>query len=229
MSNDVRYRHELKYSINYSDYLALRSKLCHIMRKDEHVRSDGKYLIRSIYFDNYRDKALSEKINGNAKREKFRIRWYNDDLSFISLEKKQKINGLTQKLDAVWTQDELRRFFAGERDWMINHPSPLTRELYVKMKTEQLVPRVIVSYTREPFVYSAGNVRITFDSDVRSSLFSHNFLNDTTDIGVADEPGITILEVKYDDFIPEIIACLLQTENCRQTAYSKYCASRRYG
>ncbi len=229
MNDDSQYRHELKYSIDYSEYLALRSRLCRIMQQDEHTGENGKYLIRSIYFDNYRDKALREKINGNAMREKFRIRWYNDDLSFIALEKKQKVNGLTKKLDTIWTETELRRFFSGDRAWMISHPSPLTQELYVKMKTERLEPRVIVSYTREPFVYSAGNVRITFDSDIRSSLFSRDFLRRTTDIGVADEPGNTILEVKYDNFIPEIIACLLQSEDCRQTAYSKYCASRRYG
>lgn len=229
MNDEAKYRHELKYDIDYSGYLAMRSRLCYIMHQDEHVSFDGKYLIRSIYFDNYYDKALKEKINGNAQREKFRIRWYNDDLSFITLEKKQKINGLTKKIDAIWTEAELRSFFSGERTWMMSHPSPLTRELYVKMKTEQLKPRVIVSYIREPFVFSAGNVRITFDTEIRSSLFDRNFLNSTTDIGVADEPGSTILEVKYDEFLPAIISCLLQSENCRQTAYSKYSASRRFG
>ena len=69
-----RYRNELKYSIDYSDYLALRQRLRPIMKPDAHVRADGRYTIRSIYFDNFSDKALREKLNGVAKRETFRIR-----------------------------------------------------------------------------------------------------------------------------------------------------------
>ena len=229
MNDDTRYRHELKYDINYSNYLALRSRIRHIMKSDEHSVADGKYLVRSVYFDNYRDKALKEKLNGTAEREKFRIRWYNDDLSFITLQKKQKVNSLTKKLITVWSESEFRSFISGDRTWMITHPSPLTRELYVKMKTQQLTPRVIVSYMRESYTFPAGNVRVTFDTDIRSARYNRDFLDNLTDVGVADEPGHTILEVKYDEFLPEIIACLLQSENCRQTAYSKYSESRRFG
>lgn len=228
MDEKALYRHEMKYDIDYSTYLALSSRIRAVMKSDNHVGADGKYLIRSIYFDNYNDKALREKISGAAKREKFRIRWYNDDLSFITLEKKMKVNDLTMKIDAKWTEDELRRFIAEDYSFMMRHPEPLTRELYVKMKTQQLRPRVVVSYTREPYIYAAGNVRVTFDSEIRSSLYSRDFLS-STDIDVTQEPGHTILEVKYDAYIPEIISCLVQSDDCRQSAFSKYAASRRHG
>ena len=95
-----KYRHELKYQICYSDYLALRQRLRPVMHSDPHCREDGTYQIRSIYFDNVYDKALREKIDGIQKREKFRIRYYNDSISFLTLEKKIKHNNLCMKVDA---------------------------------------------------------------------------------------------------------------------------------
>ena len=92
MEQEKKYRHELKYRIPMSEYLAMRSRLKAVMDADPHAGEDGRYLIRSIYFDNSDDKALLEKINGILGREKFRIRYYNDDVSFITLEKKMKIN-----------------------------------------------------------------------------------------------------------------------------------------
>lgn len=98
------------------------------------------------------------------------------------------------------------------------------------MKTQQLRPRVLVSYVREPYVYAAGNVRVTFDSNIRTSLLQREFLNGALPAIIAtDAPGDIILEVKYDAFLPDVIACLLQTENIRQQAFSKYGACRRFG
>ncbi len=200
------------------------------MKPDEHAAAHGRYLIRSIYFDNVYDKALREKISGVQKREKFRIRYYNDDFSFLTLEKKMKWNSLCMKMDARLTKEECRSILAGNTGWMISHSSGLVRELYCKMKSQQLRPRVLVSYVREPYVYAAGNVRVTFDSDIRSTLFHRGFLEEAvTDIGVADNPGEMILEVKFDAFLPEVIQALLQTEGIRQQAYSKYGACRRFG
>lgn len=113
MEEIKHYRHELKYAVSYADYRAMRDRLRLIMKPDPHVSSDGLYTIRSIYFDNSDDKALVEKINGVAKREKFRIRYYNDDLSFITLEKKMKINDLCLKYDGRITEEECRKILIG--------------------------------------------------------------------------------------------------------------------
>ena len=162
MQQNGIYRHELKYPIAYADYLAIRQRLRPVMRPDGHAGADGRYVIRSIYFDNAEDKALREKINGVQKREKFRIRYYNDDLSYITLEKKIKHNNLCRKIGAELTESECRAVLEGRTDWMMRHPSELVRELYCKMGSWQLRPRVLVSYTREPYVYEAGNVTRTF-------------------------------------------------------------------
>ena len=217
------YRHELKYQISPADYYALRQRLRAVMKRDPHTGADGLYTIRSVYFDNYGDKALREKVNGVQKREKFRIRYYNNDFSFITLEKKIKHNDLCMKIDAPLTVEEYRRILQAPGAWMLEHPQPLIRELYCKMKTQQLRPRVMVAYVREPYIYDAGNVRATFDSHIRTSLFQRDFSDAT------DAPGDVVLEVKYDAFLPEIIRCLLQSEELRQQAFSKYGSCRRFG
>ena len=112
-----KFRHELKYSIGYADYLSLRAKLWTVMQPDGHVDAEGKYLIRSVYFDNYRDKALREKIEGVAVREKFRIRYYNDNFSFIALEKKVKNNNLCLKLDAPVNKSQFPQRLGGGTGW----------------------------------------------------------------------------------------------------------------
>ena len=118
MENIKHFRHELKYSISYGDYRAMRERLGRVMSHDPHASPDGRYLIRSIYFDNSDDKALREKINGIARREKFRIRYYNDDLSFMTLEKKMKIDNLCLKYDAAITEEECRKLLDGDTAWM---------------------------------------------------------------------------------------------------------------
>lgn len=225
-----KYRHELKYQISQADYYALRQRLMPVMKRDPHTGTDGRYTIRSVYFDNYRDKALREKVDGVQVRKKFRIRYYNDDFSFITLEKKIKHNNLCMKIDAPLTQEEYLRILREPGSWMLDHPEPLLRELYCKMKIQQLKPRVLVSYVREPYIYDAGNVRVTFDSQIRTSLFQNSFEESGLwDISATDAPEDTILEVKFDAFLPDIIACLLQSENIRQQAFSKYGSCRRFG
>ena len=192
--------------------------------------TEGKYLIRSIYFDNYKDKALREKVEGVPIREKFRVRYYNDDFSYITLEKKVKNNALCMKSDAEITKEECQNLLEGRLNWMRGHPSQLVQELYAKMHYQLLYPRVLVSYIREPYVYDAGNVRVTFDSDIRTTLYHRSFLEEkVADISTADQPWDMILEVKYDAFLPTIIRDILQTNTIRQQAFSKYEACRRFG
>lgn len=93
----IKYRHEWKHVLNTVDLLILRQRLRAVMESDPHA-VDGRYQIRSLYFDNEEDKALREKIDGVNMREKFRIRLYNCNAAVIHLEKKSKRNGLGTKL-----------------------------------------------------------------------------------------------------------------------------------
>lgn len=134
------------------------------------------------------------------------------------------------KYSATITETEFLRILEGDTEWMISCDDSLIRELYIKEKTQQLKPRVIVSYDREPYVYEAGNVRVTFDSDIRSSLYQP--LTDMDSEGLIDarmEPGRMIMEVKYDSYLPMVISDLLQIGYIRQSAFSKYGICRRFG
>ena len=223
---DIQYRHEWKHEINYSDLLAIRSRLAAVARPDSHA-SGGRYLIRSLYFDNASDKALREKIDGVNMREKFRIRYYNGDTSFISLEKKSKKNGLGTKFSARLTPEEAQKIVDGDLDWMIGSGRPLIEELYCKMQYQGMRPKTIVDYTREPFVYEPGNVRVTFDYDIRTGLGSTDFLNPDCTTIPAGDAGI-ILEVKWDNFLPSIIRDCVQMPGRRVSAFSKYAQCRIY-
>lgn len=236
MEEIKQYRHENKYNITYAQYLSLRQRLRAVMKPDPHTRQDGSYRIRSIYFDNLADKALLEKQEGVPYREKFRIRYYNDDFSNLTLEKKIKNRLLTRKESAPLSKEECEKLLAGDIAFMREHPQPLVRELYLKMRQQLLKPRVLVSYLREPYIYEAGNVRVTFDRAIRTSMWEQDFLLDGVyDIschagnGAEDPPDSILMEVKYDNFLPEIIRFLLQTDDVRQRAFSKYAACRRFG
>ena len=221
------YRHEWKHEISVSDMIAIRQRMQAIAKSDTHAL-DGKYEIRSLYFDNLTDKALREKIDGINCREKFRIRYYNDDLSFIRLEKKSKWNGLSNKQSTTLSADEAQAIVDGDLDWMMSSDRPLLQELYTKMTVQRLRPKTIVDYTREPFVYAPGNVRVTLDYDIRTGLGCTDFLNrNAITIPAGDAP--IILEVKWDEYLPSVIGDAVQLNGRRTTAFSKYAICRIYG
>lgn len=223
----AQYRHEWKHEISLSDRIALRQRLRAVARPDGHAR-DGRYSIRSLYFDNLADKALREKLDGVNRREKFRIRYYDGDTSLIRLEKKSKRGGLSSKVSAPLTEGEARALAAGDWDWMPRSGRELVVELYSKMKSQGLRPRTIVDYTREAFVYAPGNVRVTLDYDIRTGLRCTDFLDpDCVTVPAGDAPAI--LEVKWDAYLPAVVRDAVQLPGRRASAFSKYAACRIYG
>ena len=223
---EMKFRHEWKHQITPSDRIIINQRLRAVAKLDPHA-VDGTYRIRSLYFDSLNDVALREKIDGVNKREKFRIRYYNDDLSVINLEKKSKINGLCNKQSARVSEEEVRRLLKGDLDWMLDSKRPLVQELYSKMKGIGLKPKTIVDYTRVPYIYGPGNVRVTLDYDIRSGLSSLDFFN--PDCATVPTTGDIILEVKWDEYLPDIIRSAVQLENRDPGAFSKYAVCRMYG
>lgn len=223
----MQFRHEYKFQLNYSDYLILKSRLAQVMQHDTNVGKGNEYKIRSLYFDNIYDKALMEKVNGVNCREKFRIRYYDDDFTFIRLEKKSKINGLCNKVSCPITKEECAKILRGDLDWMLHSEHNLIKELYVKMKTQLLRPKVIVDYTREPFVYEAGNVRVTLDRDIRTALYATDLFDLQAPTITAGEPTI-LVEVKYDEYLPTIIKNILNLKDRTYSTFSKYALCRIY-
>ncbi len=220
------FRHEWKHEISRSDMLCLRGRLKNVMCPDVNA-IDSKYSIRSLYFDDLFDTALREKIDGINVREKFRLRYYNGDSSFILLEKKSKINGLCQKKQIQITVEEANALINRNYENINIDGKLLLGELVFKMQSAGLRAKTIVDYEREPFVYSPGNVRVTIDYNIRTGLTCTDFLN--SNCATVPVPGSPIiLEVKWDEFLPNIIRDIVQLRGRRTSAFSKYASCRLY-
>ncbi|MCM1022615.1 MAG: polyphosphate polymerase domain-containing protein [Prevotella sp.] len=224
--DEPKYRHEYKHFINMSDFITLSGKIGVIAAPDEHMKN-GSYFVRSLYFDDPNDKALREKLDGNCRREKFRIRFYDMDDGFIRLEKKIKRSGLCMKLSAPLTREKTERLIRGDYAFLAEEDEPLLRELYAKMSAELLRPKLTVDYNRKACVYPAGNVRVTFDFNIRSDENTAAFFEPApAAFPVPAACSAVILEVKYDEFLPQFIADILQLEGRQAGAFSKYAAGR---
>lgn len=220
-------RHERKHWISRQEDLVLAARLRRLFPRDSHGDENGVYQVTSLYFDTPGDDALREKLDGVSRREKFRLRYYGEDTSFIRLEKKCKINGLCGKRSAKLTADQAGQILAGDYAFLLTSGDALMAEFYSKIMGKGLRPRTIVRYDREAFLYRPGNVRITLDRNVRTGLGSRDFLNPQVFCCRAMEEG-TILEVKYDEFLPEIVAMAVQVPDRREASCSKYAVCRRY-
>lgn len=206
--------------------LILRQRLRMVMKPDGHAINGG-YDIRSLYFDNLADKALREKIDGVNIREKYRIRLYNNDPSIIHLERKFKHGGLGYKNSTSLTSKQAKAIADGDVEWMSHSTDEVILGFYTRIKNEGLSAKVIVDYTREPFIYGPGNVRVTLDYDIRTGMGCTDFLNpDCVTIPVKDSP--CILEVKWDNYLPDVIRGAIQLDCRHSAAFSKYAASRMY-
>lgn len=226
---EAKFRHELKHYINVSDYLAIRSRLRSIMHIDKNANENNEYKIRSLYFDNVYDKALVEKVIGASKRYKFRIRFYNDNHDFIRLEKKYKIRGLCLKDSEPITKEECEKIINGDIEFLRTSDKKLFVDLYAQMKGQLLRPKTIVDYTREAYIYPIGNVRITFDKSIRTGIHSTNLFDDDLPTIETIDNKYIVLEVKFDEFLPQVIQDIIQVNERRSTSISKYEAARIYG
>lgn len=221
------YRHEIKHIITPADAAAIRTNLSAVARLDPNaVRSGGRYLVRSLYFDDPWDTALHEKLDGVNQRKKYRIRYYNDDFSYIVLECKIKRDGVGVKPQEVLSLEETRRILSGDIAWMAESGRPLLTVLYVDMKLRCLRPKVVVEYKRVPYVYAPGNVRVTIDWNIRTAK-PDQFL-EPQGLTLPIEEDVMLLEVKWDEYLPSIIRQAVALKSRQGSAFSKYAACRVY-
>ena len=221
-----KFRHELKHQVNNAEARVLSARLALLFGRDAHAGPDGTYRITSLYFDTPYDEALRQKIEGIDRREKFRIRYYGSNPSFVKLEKKIKLGGLCSKRSARLTPEEARRIVRGDFAFLLESDDPLKLELYSKMRGKLLAPRIVTAYDREAYTYAPGNCRVTIDRNLRSVAPDH-FLD--ASFGLPASDGIVVVEVKYDAFLPDIVRMAVQIPNRRHAAYSKYAMCRKYG
>lgn len=216
------YRHELKYLIHQSDYYILRMRMAPFLKPDPHADSHGEYTIRSLYFDDYFNRAYNEKEISILDREKYRIRIYNYSKEPINLERKIKHNNYVRKEIAPLTASEVYAILGGEYSFLKESKHHLHKLLYYELTSRLLRPRVLIDYEREPFVYEGGTVRINFDRNVRAGLESTHFFADDISMAETLQTNFMIMEVKYTEFLPSIIREMLTTKAVNYTSMSKY-------
>lgn len=219
------YRQEIKHLLSPAQALLLQQRVSAVLPMDEHSGGDGSYLIRSIYFDTFDDRAYAEKEAGISEREKIRIRFYNYQNDVIKLERKEKREKLIYKESLPISKKTAEAMLGGDYSTLPTYKNALTDYVYGLACSSGLHPVVVVDYVRRAFVYPAGNVRITFDSALQA--------------GAGDLPpwqagelydvlgGDTILEIKFNQYFPVYLEQLLASVPGETTALSKYTLCRQ--
>lgn len=223
-----RFRHEYKYPIDARQDAILSLLAAASMPRDPHAGSEGTYIIRSLYFDDQFDSRAMENESGTDPRSKFRIRRYNDDCIHLRLEKKTKARGMTLKESCQLTPEECRTLMEGRWITVSNAMPPEKQALLMELQSQSLLPKVIVTYEREPFVYAGGNVRVTFDRKITSSGDTSHFLENTYSQRPIFSLGQSLMEVKWDEILPEYLHRMLQLDTLQWSAFSKYFLCRTY-
>lgn len=209
-------RVELKFLINYEDYIHLRRQLKLIMKVDENQTDEDGYDLSSLYFDDMYDSATYDKADGVEYHRKFRIRTYENGKT--QLEFKTKNQNITTK-DILPLSKELELALIN-RDFKIieeNLDKPLIKQLFVKMKLNHLKPALYIDYKREAYVFHNDEIRITFDKDI----LVYNCYNKNIKYKVL-EPRKVILEVKYRKAFPDSIRKVVLNKKHISIPYSKY-------
>lgn len=219
-------RHELKYYIDCLQYQILRKNLAAVLKIDPHAGPDGRYHIRSLYFDDFKNTALSDKISGYRYRNKYRIRIYNYSDDYIKFERKTKLDQYVCKESVRLTREEAERVIAGDVTFLANSEKHFLKTFYLESRNKLLRPVVLVDYHREAYVHPVGNVRITFDIDLHTNLGSVAlFDSNVCTMGVNKEQGV-ILEVKFNDVLPQHIRGLFPTTIRPRFAIGKFAICR---
>ncbi|MCR4927555.1 MAG: polyphosphate polymerase domain-containing protein [Lachnospiraceae bacterium] len=225
---EKKYRHELKYIISTPQISLLKSRIVPFMRPDPHVGEKGIYTIRSLYFDDYNNRCFYENENGVDPREKFRIRIYNHSSEHINLECKKKERGKTLKESASLTKELAQQLIDGASVRDIESLPTLIRKMVIQENTLLLKPVIIVEYERIPYIYNNGNVRVTFDTNISSSSACETFWDSELVKRPIMPVGMQLMEVKFDEYLPDFIYHALNINTLRQTAFSKYYLCRKY-
>ncbi len=223
---NVVFRNEHKYLCTHTDQEILKSRVSCVMDKDPHAGKTGCYQIRSIYFDDPSDTCMRENEDGEYIRDKWRIRAYNLDPSRITLECKHKQGDRSVKTSCLISRAEYD-------DLIKARPVPLSdrsilNRFTLLQQTAMYRPKVIVEYTRYPYICSLGNVRVTFDLNISSSPDIDRFWEPDIRRRPVLPTGQDLMEVKFDEYLPDHIYHAIQMTDMSRLSFSKYYLCRRY-
>lgn len=214
-------RHELKYILTPIQYTLLQSRLKWVLEPDEHGSESGEYFIRSIYFDSPDRRALKQKQDGVNEREKYRIRFYNGNAQFVRLECKEKRGTRIRKLSQSLTRERAEALLAGKH-FDCGEADSLLGRMQLLVESEGFAPVVTVDYVREAYVLPLSELRVTFDKEIAWGPVEGCFVHERYLSNIYGDN--VVLEVKYNEYLPEHISHILASVAPVQTAASKYVA-----
>jgi SPX domain protein involved in polyphosphate accumulation len=235
-------RYEYKFLISAAEAADIGARLAGAMSHDKNY-AEKDYFIRSLYFDDRSYSAYYDKVNGVEHREKFRIRFYNNDPSYITFERKLKHGIKVEKSQFNITEADARQIISGDFSVLAKFISGntggesggavsnsgntaggnLPSDIYAKF-ARGFLPSAVTDYEREAFTHPASRTRVTLDKNLRA-LLSFNIFDDNISLPIYDNVDV-ILEVKFDTFLPEFIKRLLPRNIGQPLAISKYCLCR---
>lgn len=218
----MKFRNEIKFRLNFHDYHILKSRLDAILKRDRNITPRGFYTVRSLYFDDFQNSAYHEKLMGVMNRQKFRIRIYNFSDQNIQLERKIKSNRYIHKETSSLSREEVYKILQGQFNFLLHSKDNLKQVFYHECVSNLLRPRVVADYEREPYIMETGQLRITFDRNVRAGELGFDIFDEQMPMVEALSPGTLIMEVKYSEFLPRMIREILPAKSSEFGAFSKY-------
>lgn len=120
----------------------------------------------------------------------------------------------------------MRDSWGGQIVW--DNKRPVLNRFCMRMASDYMLPKTVVGYDRMPFVCSNGNVRVTFDCHIFSSSEIENFFEENVSKRMVLPQGQHLLEVKFDEYLPDYIYHAVQLTNMRTETFSKYYLCRKY-
>jgi hypothetical protein len=219
-------RHELKFEVNPLEYLVLQKKLSKCLKPDPYMPKGKPYNVRSLYFDDFHDTALVDKEAGEFRRRKYRLRIYNHSDSYIKFERKNKIGIYMLKESTRVNREEAEGLIFKDYTFLAQSKNPLLRDFYMETRCNSMRPVVIVEYEREAYINSIGNVRVTFDTQLRMALGCIDLFNKNLCTLSTFQQQNIILEVKYNQLLPSYIRGLFPDTVKPQLAIGKFVICR---
>ena len=221
-------RSELKYFINNHDYAALVNRIKCVLQPDGNSTPGVGYYIRSLYFDSYDNKCLYEKQAGTMYRQKYRLRIYNTDTQVVKFEIKNKWNNQIFKESATISRDSAEKIIEGDYEELLTYKNPILNKIYIEFVRNYYTPKVVIDYDRDAFMSDFFNLRITFDKNLRSNNTDFDIFSPNIHTVPVILEGKQILEIKYNECLPDYVQGILQPVPVERCAISKYTLGRKY-
>lgn len=218
-----KYRNEWKYCCTQRELDTLAERLSAVLERDINADADGKSVVHSLYFDDYRDSCARENEAKIAQRYKYRIRFYGNNTDFLKLEKKEKLYGRCCKTSCVISREQYELIMQGNTNelfWQTD--DQLLKRFCMECMLREFRPKAIIDYERFAYVEPVTNIRITIDKNISVSDESEDFLFGRYQRYPLQETGQHVLEVKFDSILPGYIKQIVMSPEIMQTNFSKY-------